>query len=175
MSFGEKFRRAVKKIKGKLIVSFILWLILVIVFVAPFGLSTSRAVQVNNGDSNPIRFSGEAWEKFFNELFFDAQNMVHPISSTISCIKGEANGYFFGTLWKFSLVYLLAVTIGISKAFPKHEFDGIENGSSDWCQNGEQYQILSNKAGLILAEKNYLPVDKRGNVNVLVVGRFWCW
>ena len=40
---------------------------------------------------------------------------------------------------------------------------------------GEQYQILSNKAGIILAEKNFLPVDKRGNVNVLVVGRIWCW
>ena len=70
---------------------------------------------------------------------------------------------------------MLAVTLGIAKAMPKHEFDGIENGSSDWCTNGEQYSILSNKAGLILAEKNYLPVNKRGNVNVLVVGRIWCW
>ena len=35
---------------------------------------------------------------------------------------------------------------------------------------GEQYQILNNKKGIVLAENNYLPVDKRGNVNVLVVG-----
>ena len=31
------------------------------------------------------------------------------------------------------------------------------------------------KKGIILAENHYLPVDKRGNVNVLVVGRFWFW
>ena len=46
---------------------------------------------------------------------------------------------------------------------------------SDWSQRGEQYRILSNKKGIILGENNYLPVDKRGNVNVLVVGRFWFW
>ena len=33
---------------------------------------------------------------------------------------------------------------------------------------------IKNK-GIILAEKHYLPVDKRGNVNVLVVGRFRFW
>lgn len=175
MSIGEKIGKAIKKIKGKLIVSFILWLVLVIVFVAPMGLSFARAVEVNNGDSNIVRFSGEAWEKLFNELMFDAKNMVHPLKSMLSCLQGEANGHFFGALWRFTFIYLIAVTIGITKALPKHEFDGIENGSSDWCQNGEQYQILSNKAGLILAEKNYLPVDKRGNVNVLVVGRIWFW
>ena len=35
--------------------------------------------------------------------------------------------------------------------------------------------VLSKKEGIILAENNYLPVDKRGNVNVLVVGRIWIW
>ncbi len=29
---------------------------------------------------------------------------------------------------------------------------------------------MNNKKGIVLAENNYLPVDKRGNVNVLVVG-----
>ena len=61
------------------------------------------------------------------------------------------------------------------KAIPKHEYEDIENGSSDWSENGEQYQVLSKNKGIVLAEKNYLPVDKRGNVNVLVVRRFWCW
>lgn len=54
---------------------------------------------------------------------------------------------------------------------PKHEFSDIEHGSSDWA-TGEQYEVLSNKKGILLAEKHYLPVDKRGNTNVLVVGRF---
>ena len=72
-------------------------------------------------------------------------------------------------------VYFIFVSIGILKAFPKHEFDEIEHGSSDWSENGEQYRILSKNKGIVLAEKNYLPVDKRGNVNVLVVGRFRFW
>ena len=38
-------------------------------------------------------------------------------------------------------------------------------------QHGEQYSVLSRKQGILLAENHYLPVDKRGNVNVLVVGR----
>ena len=50
------------------------------------------------------------------------------------------------------------------------DYEDIENGSSDWCEGGEQYKILSKNKGIILAEDNYLPVDKIGNVNVLVVG-----
>ena len=53
---------------------------------------------------------------------------------------------------------------------PKHRYDDIEHGSSDWSGHGEQYQVLSRRSGIILAENNYLPLDKRGNVNVLVVG-----
>ena len=75
----------------------------------------------------------------------------------------------------FSLFYFLISLIGIIRAIPKHEYSDIEHGSSDWCEGGEQYKILSPNKGIILAEKNYLPVDKRGNVNVLVVGRFWFW
>ncbi len=70
----------------------------------------------------------------------------------------------------------MAITvIGILKARPKHEYTDIEHGSSDWSEGGEQYSILSKNKGIILAQNNYLPVDKRGNVNVLVVGRFWFW
>ena len=163
MSFGEKIAKAIKKIKGKLIVSFILWLVLVIVFVAPLGLAFKSAYDVT-GD--------QRWENLF--LTF-GKNIIKPWEAIVKCLTGEAHGYFWATLWRFTVVYIGAITIGITKALPKHEYDGIENGSSDWCQNGEQYQILSNKAGLILAEKNFLPVDKRGNVNVLVVGRIWIW
>lgn len=163
MSFGEKIAKAIKKIKGKLIVSFILWLVLVIVFVAPLGLAFKSAYDVT-GD--------QRWENLF--LTF-GKNIIKPWEAIVKCLTGEAHGYFWATLWRFTVVYIGAITIGITKALPKHEYDGIENGSSDWCQNGEQYQILSNKAGLILAEKNFLPVDKRGNVNVLVVGRIRCW
>ena len=65
--------------------------------------------------------------------------------------------------------------IGFIKTAPKNEYSDIEQGSSAWASNGEQYKILSKNKGIILAENNYLPVDKIGNVNVLVVGRIRIW
>ena len=82
---------------------------------------------------------------------------------------------FFTTLMEFTIVYLIAMGVAIMRAWPKSEYDNIEHGSSDWSQNGEQYQIINRNKGIILAENNYLPVDKRGNVNVLVVGRIRFW
>ena len=163
MKFEERISKAIRKIKGKLIVSIILWLILIIVFVAPLSVAFHESL------------SAEPEQKV--EVLFTTFGtyITKPFSSIGLAITGRTEGYFWSTLWKTSLVYILFMTIGISKALPKHEYDGIENGSSDWCTNGEQYKVLSNKEGIILAEKNYLPVDKRGNVNVLVVGRFRFW
>ena len=92
------------------------------------------------------------------------------ISSFASYVKE-----FFSALWKFTIVYSIAMFIGFVRTAPKNEYTDIEQGSSDWASRGEQYKVLSNKKGIILAENNYLPVDKRGNVNVLVVGRFGFW
>ncbi len=78
-------------------------------------------------------------------------------------------------LWKFTIVYAIFMFIGFVKTAPKNEYTDIEQGSSDWASKGEQYKILNPKKGIILAENNYLPVDKRGNVNILVVGRFRIW
>ena len=74
-----------------------------------------------------------------------------------------------------SIIFAIFFIIGIARSAPKNEYTDFEHGSSDWSQNGEQYQVLSKNKGIILAEGNYLPVDKRGNVNVLVVGRFRFW
>ncbi len=168
MGFGEKILKGIERIKGKLIVSFILWLILVIVFVAPLANAIHEGLEVGTLAMG----EDKSWEALLRGL---GNYLVHPLVATGQALSGETDGQFWGVLWKFSLVYLAAVSIGIGKALPKHEYDGIENGSSDWCTNGEEYKTLSNKKGIILAEKEYLPVDKRGNVNVLVVGRIWCW
>ena len=75
----------------------------------------------------------------------------------------------------FTALFAIVIIIGLSKAVPKNEYSDIEHGSSDWSEGGEQYRILSKNKGIILAQKNYLPIEKRGNLNVLVVGRFWFW
>ena len=82
---------------------------------------------------------------------------------------------FFSLLWKFTIVYAVFMFVGFVKTAPKNQYTDIEQGSSDWATKGEQYKVLNDRKGIILAEHNYLPVDKRGNVNVLVVGRFRFW
>lgn len=157
----DKIKRGIKKSKGKIIVILILWLILAIVFVAPMAISLQDA--------------GEATKSTMFTVFFEriGETIVNPLYSMGLIFSAEYISSFFDFLWKFSLVYLIFAIVGIAKAMPKHEYDDIEHGSSDWCENGEEYKTLSKSKGIILSEKIYLPVDKRGNVNVLVVGRFW--
>ena len=164
MSFGEKIRRALKKIKARLIVYLLAILVGIFGIVAP----VSRAIT----DANIAAHAGKDWfEAFFYNMKYLTQigdNITGVFSQKYFPAFSTGTGYFV----LFALIFIF---IGVYKALPKHEFDEIENGSSDWAQGGEQYRVLSKKSGIILAEKNYLPVDKRGNVNVLVVRRFWCW
>ena len=89
---------------------------------------------------------------------------------------------------KWSL-WTLVITIGFFMAWKikftkESEYDGIENGSSDWAKHGEEFQktsdgreLLNKKAGFILSKDHYLGTDLRKvliNKNVLVVGRIWC-
>ena len=70
----------------------------------------------------------------------------------------------------FTLLYSSIVGLGMWRSRKKTEYSGREHGSSDWSKGGEQYKVLSKNSGLILAEENYLPLDKKGNLNVLIVG-----
>ena len=80
MGIGDKILRAFKKIKGKLIVSGILWFILTIVFVAPWGLSYAEGARVSE-NSNMFAFTRDGWATFFQSL---GTNIMHPLSSTIN-------------------------------------------------------------------------------------------
>jgi len=113
---------------------------------------------------------------------FDFGQFIENLFSDILEIGGNLSKIFTreyaGTFWKINGFYILVLVffgvIGTSKVMPKNEYTDIEHGSSDWAA-GEQYEVLSKNKGIILAEKHYLPVDKRGNVNVLVVGRIRFW
>ena len=109
--------------------------------------------------------------KFIENLFSDILEVGGNLGKIF---KSE----YIGTFWKingfYTLVLLFFGVIGTSKVMPRNEYTDIEHGSSDWA-NGQQYEVLSKNKGIILAEKHYLPVDKRGNTNVLVVGRIRFW
>lgn len=127
----------------------------------------------NGNDLSHVDLSpGFDWYKLLTAL---GKYLPTPHKSIPLCFTKEYFSTFFKGVRISLYVYIIIVGIGFYKAIPKHEYDDVEHGSSKWAEGGEQYAILSKKKGIILAEKNYLPVDKRGNVNVLVVRRFWCW
>lgn len=164
MSFGEKIKRALQKMKSRIIIYLLAIMVGVFGIIAPI----SRAIT----DANIESAAGKDWfETFFLSLGYltkIGENITEVFSEKYFPIFIKGAGYFIF----FAIFFIF---IGVYKALPKHEYDEIENGSSDWATGGEQYRVLNKNKGIILAEKNYLPVDKRGNVNVLVVRRFWCW
>ena len=164
MSFGEKFRSAIFKIKNKIAAFFLMWLVVACLGVTTFSIAIKNASTANGDDS----ISSQAFFMAFDYI-------MKPHESVPLALSDEYKDVFWPIFWRYNIIYFIAMVIGLTKAVPKHEFEDMEHGSSDWCVNGEQYKVLNKHKGIVLAEKNYLPVDKRGNVNVLVVRRFWCW
>ena len=157
-----KIEGALKKNKKTFIIAIVLWIFIAIVLIPP--LSGCFYVATYNGGFN--------FDKFL-ETFM--QTFMHPFQTLAALAKANALGAYVKGLIIFSFFYAIITIIGLVKSAPKNEYADIEHGSSDWSQNGEQYQVLNRNQGIILAENNYLPVDKRGNVNVLVVGRIRFW
>ena len=156
-----KLKTAIIKNRKSFIIGAILWILLTIVFVSPLSYSIFQIKQSNLDISKSIMNIGE--------------NFTHPMITLGNIFSQGAIGDFSSLLVGFTIVYLILFFIGLARTAPKHEYTDIEHGSSDWSQHGEQYRILSRNKGIILAENNYLPEDKRGNVNVLVVGRIRIW
>ena len=157
-----KIEGALKRNKKSFIIFAILWIFIAIVFVSPFSYSVHTA-----------GLSGKFDLEIFIETF--GQSFANPFGTIGNIFSSGATGTYFSSLLVVTIIYSVFFFIGFVRSAPKNEYTDIEHGSSDWSQRGEQYQVLSKDKGIILAENNYLPVDKRGNVNVLVVGRFRFW
>lgn len=160
-----KIEGALNKNKKTFIFAVVLWLLLTIVFVMPVAYGWNETMQEAATQGSKISF---------NTL---SASIGNRMSQPFLNIK-ELGSYwdsFISLLWKFTLGFIAIIIIGLVRTAPKSKYQDIEHGSSDWCEHGEQYRVLSPKKGIILSEGNYLPVDKRGNVNVLVVGRIRCW
>ncbi len=151
-----KVKKTLKDNKKSIIIIGVLWIILTIILVSPIAYSIVEAT--NNGIFNLTIFLEKV---FANIVSFNSITKVF----TAECI-----GTFFKTLLYFTIFYAIFTIIGLFRSKPKSEYTDIEHGSSDWSEGGEQYRVLSKHKGILLARDNYLPVDKRGNINVLVVG-----
>ena len=149
-----KVEGAIRRNKKYFIIFAILWLFIAIVLIVPITLGYNTAITQDGS-------TGIA-------TFVDA--MKNPFKGFADLVSKGLMGAYLKTLGGFTIIFALFFIVGVARSAPKNEYTDFEHGSSDWSKNGEQYQILSNKKGIILAEDNYLPTDKRGNVNVLVVG-----
>ena len=157
-----KITGGLKKNKKTIIIGLVLWVVLIIVLVLPFTVAKNIASDFVSKNPN---------EDFLTNFFGIYQKAItNPFDSIKYIFTNGVAGQFFLNWFVITILYLIFFVVGFVKTMPKHEFDNIEHGSSGWSEHGEQYKIINNKKGIILAENNYLPVDKRGNVNVLVVG-----
>ena len=150
-----KISGAIRRTRKYFIIFAILWLFISIVLVMPVTIAIHEA-QVQNDIT--AGFDGLV------------NSMQHIFQSFGTLFTEGIFLQYLKNIGLFTIIYAILMVIGLIKSSPKNEYTDMEHGSSDWSRNGEQYQVLSNRKGIILAEDNYLPVDKRGNVNVLVVG-----
>ena len=157
-----KLQGAIKRNRTNFIIFGILWIFIAIVFVTPIAHSQYIAKASGTMDL----------EKFITTF---GEVIAQPFPTLGKIVSEGAMGTYFSTLMVVTIFYSVFFFIGFVRSAPKNEYTDIEHGSSDWTQRGEQYAILSKNKGIVLAENNYLPVNKRGNVNVLVVGRIRFW
>lgn len=152
-----KIKNTLKKSKMAFIIGIAIWIFLSILLSAP--IAVSKVESTINGQFDINIFL----DKIINCIGDISGNMSKIFKSDYIETYGKVEGYV-------TIGVLILFAVGFVKNMPKNEYTDIEHGSSDWA-NGEQYSVLSKKKGILLAENHYLPVDKRGNTNVLVVGR----
>lgn len=158
----DKLKKSIKQGKKFLIVIAAIWIVMSILLLAPIAVAWATA------SSGPSDFLTNFVENFIKEVIsFTSFFRMFATSGAL--------GVFFKCLIPYTIAFMWFTYKGYDKTNPKGKYHDIEHGSSDWSQKGEQYKILSEDKGIILAKDNYLPVDKRGNINTLIVGRFWIW
>lgn len=154
-----KVKGAIKRNKKGFIVAIVIWVLIAIVVIPPITYSGYCANITGRFDL------GELITTYYNSA-------LRPFQAIGTIFAKGIFGDYISQLLVATVLYSIFLFIGLVRSAPKSEYTDIEHGSSDWSQHGEQYSVLSKNKGIILAKNNYLPVDKRGNVNVLVVGRF---
>lgn len=152
-----------EKRKKSILIYLILWLLLAIVFIMPLSVAITDSTNILTGTVEMDSLKSTVGEKILD------------IGSRFTAFDSRHIAKTKEVLLYYTLLFGGLLLVFALKKRTKGDYDKIEHGSSDWCEGGEQYKVLSRKSGLLLAENNYLPVDKPGNVNLLIVGRIRIW
>lgn len=151
----NNFKSFMEKFKKNMLIYIVVWLIVAILLVAPITYTITQA-----------RLEGITWLQGITLHIIDN---IFKFPITVIFENTYIHDFIEGMKY-YSIIYLVIVITAIYKTLPKSSYDKIEHGSSDWCEPGEQYRILSKKNGLILAKDNYLPIDKTRKCQ-----RINCW
>ena len=152
-----------KILKKTIIPITILFLVLCIIILPAF------AVAIAYGNFKIIQNSEVSISIFMDNLKYSLTNPFWSIGEVFR-LSQVMDAYI--NIFKIAIfVYYVPILYFMFKPKKKKpEWEKKEHGSAEWAKKGEQYKVLSKKEGILLAKDNYLPVDKRGNINVLVIG-----
>ena len=156
---GESF----KILKKTIIPITILFLVLCIIILPAF------AVAIAYGNFKIIQNREVSISIFMDNLKYSLTNPFWSIGEVFR-LSQVMDAYI--NIFKIAIfIYYVPILYFMFKPKKKKpEWEKKEHGSAEWAKKGEQYKVLSKKEGILLAKDNYLPVDKRGNINVLVIG-----
>lgn len=152
-----------KILKKTIIPITILFLVLCIIILPAF------AVAIAYGNFKIIQNSEVSISIFMDNLKYSLTNPFWSIGEVFR-LSQVMDAYI--NIFKIAIfIYYVPILYFMFKPKKKKpEWEKKEHGSAEWAKKGEQYKVLSKKEGILLAKDNYLPVDKRGNINVLVIG-----
>lgn len=155
---GDKLGYAVQNAKKYFIFGLILWIILILFLVLPFSIIRTTSVDENG------KFDLYLFVEQIPDKLLDVPNNLSKLS------QKEYFDVFFGAFPKVTCGYILVYIFVVYWSKHSHNYEEIEHGSADWCTKSEMYSILNRNKGILLAQNIFLPLDKFGNTNVLVVG-----
>ena len=153
----DNLKKSIQQGKKYLIIIVAIWVVLSILFVAPIAVAWANKA---TGGSDQLTNFVMNWVK--ETISFTSFFRMFVTKGAIST--------FFKCLIPYTIAFIFFSYKGYDKTKAKGSYYNKEHGSSDWSTKGEQYKVLSENKGIILAKDNYLPVDKRGNINTLIVG-----
>lgn len=159
-------RSKINKLRREAMPFIVVYILFVVIIIGSFVVSIHQASEI-----------GSSYDKF-NYVF---SHFVPNIGdfSFLTAIFVDFIGFINAAVW--TLFVFIGMFIAWKIKFSnKAEYDGIENGSSDWSKNGEEFdktsdgrEVLNRKNGFILSKNHYLGTDLKKvliNKNVLVVG-----
>jgi len=155
---GDKIKYTIQNTKRHLIIIAVVWVIYIVLILMPFTIGL-HASHIQN-DKTPL----------FNFMVNFHQNFTKVPDNIGKMFTQEYFDLYMSVLLNGSILYFIIMGFAVYHSKKKHSYDEIEHGSSEWSTKHEMYKVLSKEKGILLADQIYLPTNKPGNINVLVVG-----